>query len=81
MTSATGNDVGRKDGQTGSYKDDVPRLDRWLAAHPDAVYIPPDSNFRVRWGEVEFKAMQLGLLMDKLEQLDEPSPNSSASDG
>jgi hypothetical protein len=78
MQPAAENGAGRDNGQASQLKDDVPRLRRWLAKHPDAEYIPPDANFRVRFEEVEVKALQLGLLVDKLEALDQAAATSEA---
>jgi hypothetical protein len=73
MDSATGNDVGRKNGRVAKLNDDVPRQKQWLAAHKDAdtFRLASMTQTSVCGGGVEYKALQLGLLMDKLEKLDE----------
>ena len=79
MQSATGNDAGRDNGRTSRSRDDVPRLHRWLANHPDADYMPPNANFRVLFEGVEYGALQLGLLMDQLEALHQAPVSGSES--
>ena len=66
-------------GSTAMPEDQVPRLNRWKAAHPDWVISPPIDPLRVsvipQWravspdGEVEVFAYELRGLMDRLEAL------------
>lgn len=57
--------------------DQVPRKDAYVGAHPDVVFHSPRRSDPM-WtavldgGDIEVRALDLGLLLDKLDALDRP---------
>lgn len=64
--------------EPGTPEDQVPRRLAWEHAHPDAPPLAAPCGQDPMWravldgGTVEIKALDLGLLLDKLEALDSP---------